>query len=108
CQTHGLVGHHFGCRHIALAVGAGGPDPGTEWWAFRLSTDDPSQSPFGAWICRECISRHRLPSSVALLDDPAFPQDVSPSTFMVPICPSCFDQWRTAHGDGITGGPEVL
>jgi hypothetical protein len=98
CGQHGLRGLAIGCRHVVVAARTGGPDPGATWWQCRLSTDDSPS--LGAWLCRGCVEQYRLPPSVAVLDDPAFPVDLS--DLFHSVCGACFEEWRQAHG-----GPEV-
>jgi len=103
CPQHGRQGQFHGCRHACIAVGTGGHDPGLTWWECRLR-DDPTPV-FAVWLCRGCIEQYRLPPSVAVLDDPAFPPDeqVPVGELALPICGACFEEWRTAHGEAVAG-----
>jgi hypothetical protein len=98
-----MQGQYHGCRHAVIAVGTDSPDPGLLWWEYRLS-DDPKPV-FAVWLCRACIEQYRLPPSVAVLDDPAFPPDehVPVGELALPICGACFEEWRAKHGGAVVG-----
>jgi hypothetical protein len=65
-------------------------------------SDDPNLV-LGFWLCRGCIEQYRLPPSIALLDDPAFPAEVPAGELGQPICGACFEDWRAVHGEALVG-----